>query len=252
MIPALLVSFPGPYPASRHAVGGKGASLLRMGAAGLPVPPGVILTTAFFEPWFVAVQASSAWTHLIQASPAAWGPLCTAVKAYAQTLVLTTQQHDALGAARQAFGSPDHTVRLAVRSSAPEEDLATASFAGGYETRLGVRPEQLDEAVRACFASSLDVRVLLYKHERGFDVGAPRLSVIVQRQLDSQIAGVGFSLNPLTNDYDEVVINANWGLGTSVVDGQVTLTAPLGLASCRIRPLSCVRHHALFRRRCST
>ena len=64
-------------------------------------------------------------------------------------------------------------VLFAVRSSSPEEDLASASFAGGYETRLGVPPADLENAVRHCFASSLDARVLVYKKERGFDVLMP-------------------------------------------------------------------------------
>lgn len=66
-----------------------------------------------------------------------------------------------------------------------------------------MRPDDLESAVRHCFASSLDVRVLTYKKEHGFDVWSPRIAVIVQRQLDSEVAGVAFSLNPVTNDYDE-------------------------------------------------
>ena len=108
---------------------------------------------------------------------------------------------------------------FAVRSSSPEEDLAAASFAGGYETRLGVRAHDLAQALRGCFASALDERVLAYKRDQGFDLLSPRLAVVVQRQIASEIAGVGFSLNPLTNDYDEAVIDANWGLGESVVAG---------------------------------
>ena len=61
-----------------------------------------------------------------------------------------------------------------------------------------------------------------YKKEHGFDVRAPRIAVVVQRQIDSEVAGVAFSLNPVTNDYDEAAIDASWGLGTSVVDGRVS------------------------------
>ncbi len=83
-------------------------------------------------------------------------------------------------------------------------------------------PRDLEAAVRRCFASSLDERVLIYKAERGFDVFSPHIAVIVQQQIDSEVAGVGFSLNPLTNDYDEAVIDANWGQGESVVAGLAT------------------------------
>ena len=137
-------------------------------------------------------------------------------------LPLTATQRQALEDLRKNLAALGDDVLFAVRSSSPEEDLASASFAGVYETRLGVRPADLDDAVRHCFASSLDERVLVYKKEHGFDVLSPRIAVVVQQQIDSEVAGVGFSLNPLTNDYDEAVIDANWGLGESVVAGVVS------------------------------
>jgi pyruvate,water dikinase len=109
-----------------------------------------------------------------------------------------------------------------VRSSSPEEDLVSASFAGGYETMLGVRGDELEQALQHCLASAFDERVFIYKREHGFDVLSPRIAVVVQQRIASEVAGVGFSLNPLTNDYDEAVIDASWGLGESVVAGLVS------------------------------
>ncbi len=218
----LIVPFPGPEQTTLAEVGGKGYSLIRMAEAGLPVPPGVVLTTAFFAPWFADIQASAAWKKLAEATPDRWASLCAELKDRCQTLALTAPQQQALDALRKHLAAPGGDVLLAVRSSSPEEDLAAASFAGGYETRLGVRPADLDDAVRRCFASSLDERVLVYKQQHGFDVRSPRIAVVVQQQIDSEVAGVGFSLNPLTNDYDEAVIDANWGLGESVVGGLVS------------------------------
>ena len=111
---------------------------------------------------------------------------------------------------------------FAVRSSSPEEDLESASFAGIYETVLGVTDESLGEAIKTCFASALDERVAAYKMEHGYDVSEPKIAVIIQKQVVSDVSGVAFSLNPVTNCYDEVVINANFGLGDTVVDGTVT------------------------------
>ena len=215
-----LVSFPGPDEAPRHVVGGKGLSLIRLAAAGFSVPPGAVLTTAFFAPWFEAIAASTAWTRLMEAAPNDWPLLCDTLKERAQTLSWTAAQRDAMDRLRRDLAPANAGAGFAVRSSSPEEDLASASFAGSYETRLGVKLDQLDEAVRACFASSLDARVLTYKQEHGLDVSSPQIAVVVQRQINSEVAGVGFSLNPVTNDYDEAVIDANWGLGTSVVEGR--------------------------------
>ncbi len=215
----LIVSFPGAEQTTLAEVGGKGYSLIRMVEAGFPVPPGAVLTSGFFAPWFDEIQASATWTALADATPDAWATLCTELKALCPALPLTATQRHALEDLRRRLAALGDDVLFAVRSSSPEEDLASASFAGVYETRLGVRPADLDDAVRHCFASSLDQRVLLYKKEHGFDVLSPRIAVVVQQQINSEVAGVGFSLNPLTNDYDEAVVDANWGLGESVVAG---------------------------------
>ncbi len=194
-----------------------------MAAADVPVPPGAILPTAFFAPWFEAITETNAWTALTDTPPENWPPLCEDLTARCRALPLTTAQERALERLREDLAARcGEEARFAVRSSSPEEDLESASFAGGYETRLGVPLDSLEEALRHCAASSLDVCVLVYKTEHGFDDLAPRLAVVVQEQIDSDVAGVAFSLNPVTNDYDEAVIDANWGLGPSVVDGRVS------------------------------
>jgi len=215
----LVVSFPGIKQTTLAEVGGKGYSLIRMVEVGLPVPPGAVLTMEFFTLWFDEIQTSAAWAALHDATPDRWATLCSELKALCPALPLVATQRQALEDLRKNLATLGDDVLFAVRSSSPEEDLASASFAGVYETRMGVRPAGLDDAVRHCFASCLDERVLAYKMEHGLDVLSPRIAVVVQQQIDSEVAGVEFSLNPLTNDYDETVIDANWGLGESVVAG---------------------------------
>ena len=218
----LVVSFPGAAQTTVAEVGGKGHSLIRMAEAGLPVPPGAVLTTRFFVPWFDEIKATATWRALADAPRDKWATLCAELKKICPALALTQHQQQALEYLCKTLAMPANDVLYAVRSSSPEEDLVSASFAGGYESRLGVPPADLDDAVRNCFASSLDERVFVYKKEQGFELLSPRIAVVVQRQIDSEVAGVGFSLNPLTNDYDEAVIDANWGLGESVVAGLVS------------------------------
>jgi len=146
-----------------------------------------------------------------------WEPFCRALKNTARSLPLTRIQQDNLDALRRSIQVPDADARFAVRSSLPEEDLISAFFVGSCETRLGVHPDDLEEALRHCFASNLNLCVLTDKKVYGFDPWLSGMAVIVQYQIDSEIAGVGFSLNPLTHDHDEVAIEANWGPGTSVV-----------------------------------
>jgi len=219
---ARIVPFPGSEQASLSQVGGKAHSLIRMSAAGLPVPPGAVLPADLFIPWFDEITSSATWSGVRDGDRSQWTDLCGELKELALGCELTELQRKSLGDVRDLLASANGGELCAVRSSSPEEDLASASFAGGYETRLGVRPEDLEDAVRRCFASSLDERVLVYKQEQGFDPFAPSIAVIVQRQLDSEVSGVAFSLNPITNDYDEAVIDASWGLGETVVAGLVS------------------------------
>lgn len=132
---------------------------------------------------------------------------------------------------------------VAVRSSSPEEDLVGTSFAGGYETTLGVpldtssgrnNNDAFAKALLDCFLSMLDYRVVQYKLQQQqkvqttsdgaviMDILKPKIAVVVQQQIDSQTSGVAFSINPHNNCYDEIVITANFGLGESVVSGIVT------------------------------
>jgi pyruvate,water dikinase len=198
-------------------VGGKGLSLIRMTHEGIAIPPGFVLTVGFFEPWLERLRELPEWRAFQDGLGAADLALrCDALKARCADLSFTLEQVELVDDAIGAF-VPD--ALFAVRSSSPEEDLAGASFAGGYETVLGVTRAALEQATRRAFASCLDARVAVYKRENGFDAASPRIAVVVQQQIASEIAGVGFSLDPVSNAYDEAVFNANWGLGETVVGG---------------------------------
>lgn len=209
------LAFPGDATADPRPQGGKGAALMDLASAGLPVPPGWVLTTAFTEPLLAQLRGTP--HHQALQDSAAWPEHCAALQALARTLPFSPAQQRTLEALRAQL--PD---TVAVRSSSPQEDLSQASFAGGYETVLGVRAEGLEDAVRSCIASALDARVLQYKQAHGFDPLTLSIAVVVQHQLHATVAGVGFSIDPLDNDYDHVALDASWGLGEAVVSGQVT------------------------------
>ena len=203
-------------------VGGKGMSLILMTQKGLPVPPGFVLSVAFFEPWLEYIKKSPEWAEVLKSSPEELKKNCDEVKALCFDLELDEIQKETLSQAMEALKTKVSSTLFAVRSSSPEEDLEGASFAGGYETVLGVKEGDIKDALRRSFASCLDERVFLYKKEHGFSLDSPRIAVIVQEQIASETSGVAFSLNPLNNCYDEAVINANFGLGESVVSGLVS------------------------------
>ena len=204
-----------PLPALTE-IGGKAYSLMYMAHAGLNVPPGVTLGVEFFRPWVETLLASEPWRAFESAGDDELREACDALKACCEDLELDSERQEAL---ERALGDFDESALFAVRSSSPEEDLEGSSFAGGYETVLGVTRSTLPAAIVRAFASCLDARIVVYKRQHGFDVSRPRIAVVVQRQIASEIAGVGFSINPISNCFDEAVLNANWGLGESVVAG---------------------------------
>ena len=202
-------------------VGGKAQSLFYLAEAGFSVPTAVVLSAEFFQPWMIQLKAALEWEAFAQAGADERTAAATEVKAACRTLAFIETQQQALTAVRQYLQAEGITL-MAVRSSSPEEDLEGASFAGIYETVLGVTDSALEEAIKTCFTSTLDERVVVYKQERGFDPLDPKIAVIIQKQIASEVSGVAFSLNPVNNCYDECVINANFGLGVTVVDGTIT------------------------------
>jgi len=112
---------------------------------------------------------------------------------------------------------------VAVRSSAVDEDSAAVSFAGQYETYLNiVGADAILQAVTRCWESARSERALEYRRQQGLSVEGPQIAVLVQQLVASDVSAVVFSANPITGDRDEIVINASWGLGESLVSGTVT------------------------------
>ncbi|HEX4817930.1 MAG TPA: PEP/pyruvate-binding domain-containing protein [Nonomuraea sp.] len=187
-------------------VGGKAANLGELTRAGLPVPPGWVLTTEAYRQVAAGLEtagdglAERARRHLLEA-PVPGHVRDTIVKHYA-----------ALG----------DDVPVAVRSSATAEDLPFASFAGQQETYLNVvGAEAVVEAVRRCWASLWTDRAVAYRESNGIDHAAVRLAVVVQVMVDARVAGVMFTANPVTGRRREIVIDASPGLGEAVVSGAV-------------------------------
>ena len=218
---------------TRSEVGGKALSLIKTSELQFNVPPGFVLTVSFFQPWLEQIKKSKAWTSFSKTSTTGDSCVskedCDAIKEECKKLSLSVDQKKYLQEAiKDAFGhdksdaTGDDIGIVAVRSSSPEEDLAGTSFAGGYETYLGVTSIGLQDAIINSFASLFDHRIFLYKVKHGMGTDTPRIAIIVQKQIPSDVSGVAFSLNPSNNCFDEVVISSNFGLGESVVSGIIT------------------------------
>ena len=124
---------------------------------------------------------------------------------------------------RLRSATDEHSGYVAVRSSAIDEDGAEASFAGQHETVLNVRGvEAVLAAVMSTWSSLHSETALAYRRQRGLDEDDLALAVLVQSMVWADVAGVAFSLDPITGAREHIVVSANWGLGESVVAGTVT------------------------------
>lgn len=198
-----------------NQIGGKAKALLETTIAGFPVPDGVVLSVRFFKDWLDDLKSSEEWKNLT-ADLTKEG--CDKIKTSAAQMQFNPMQRDEFETNLSLL--KDEV--LAVRSSSPEEDLDDSSFAGMYETYLGVSWESLEKHIALAFSSCFDFRVMEYKRQKNIPLENTAIAIIIQKQLQSEVSGVGFSLNPLNNAYDEVLINASFGLGEAIVSGLVS------------------------------
>jgi pyruvate, water dikinase len=211
-------------------VGPKMARLGQLAADGYRVPDGYAVTAQALDGWLPAA-ARGELARLFSA-PASGHAELAELAARARALVdaqllpsrLTDAVADAHGrlADRTGHGA---ALRVAVRSSAVSEDGHAASFAGQYETYLGV--SGLDDVllhIRRCWASGFSAPALAYRQRFGgpSPVRVHDLAVGVLELVDARSAGVAFTLDPITGDRSTLVVEGNWGLGESVVSGHVT------------------------------
>ncbi len=213
----LVVFFDQPEAGQAAVAGGKGSNLSSLACAGFPVPPGFVVTAEAYERFLVTLpDLDDTLAALDYDHPEHLREQCGRLleRLGRQELPATVRQAVAAGLERLGPGP------CAVRSSSTLEDLAQAAFAGQHDTFLNVRGlDAVCARVRDCFASLWGDRAVLYRRRQGFAQRSARMAVVVQRQVACDRAGVGFSVDPVSGRVDRVVIEANYGLGESVVAG---------------------------------
>ena len=211
-------------------VGGKNASLGEMINAGLPVPFGFAVTAYSYERFILEKKIAENIYKIIKdtvTNPNDPKQYDTASKKIRELIDKTSMPKDIEAAIRTAYEGLNKRFNLkdtfvAVRSSATAEDLPDASFAGQQETYLNVRgADDLIEKVVKCWSSLFTPRAIFYRNEKGFPHEKVFISVGVQKMVNSRAAGVMFTINPVTGNHDEIVIEGNFGLGETVVSGVV-------------------------------
>lgn len=207
-------------------VGGKGANLGEMYRAGIPVPNGFCVAArayyAFIKKTSLKQKILTELSGLdIQDS----AKLIKASKNIKTAILAADMPKDLAKKIIEAYHklSGDFDEKVAVRSSATAEDLPDASFAGQQETYLNIKGgKNVVKNVQKCWASLFEARAIFYRTENGFNHMKVGIAVPVQLMVQSEVSGIMFTVNPITNNRKEVAIEAAFGLGQPVVSGELT------------------------------
>ena len=224
------------------SAGGKGANLGEMYNAGFPVPPGFVITSNAYKDFIEVTGIKKEMKEILQKID--YNNYDTIAKAAKdiQTLIKSEEipkeirleikaAYDSMY--KTSFELPKkardyiNAIRtppfVAVRSSATAEDLPTASFAGQQETYTNVKgDENVIEAVQKCWASLFTPRAIFYRHKNNFDHFKVLIAVIVEKMVNSDASGVAFTVDPVSENPNLMVIEAGFGLGEAMVGGEVT------------------------------
>jgi pyruvate,water dikinase len=206
-------------------VGGKGGSLGELTRAGIPVPPGFVVTTGAFEQFLAAIEARApVRTQVEGLDPNDLGAATKLSKELRGRVLeepMPAEVEQAIRAAHAELSPNGEPV--AVRSSATTEDAEDASFAGLQDTFLWVLGgEQMVARVRDCWGSLYSVESMTYRRKHAIPEDGVAMGVVVQRMVDAMCAGVMFTRSPTTGDKSVITIEGAWGLGSAVVSGEVT------------------------------
>lgn len=222
--------------------GGKGNNLAIMYNLGLPVPGGFVITSYSFKHFIHVTGIDTKIFSLLKGLDVEDNDRLQAAEKEIQGLILSTpmplqirqailEAYEHMNVDPSLRGTPVQDLitsgrdpaYVAVRSSATAEDMAEASFAGQMATYLNIKgPKNLLAAVLACWASLYTARAIYYRVKNNFPHEKVLIAVVVQKMVNSEVAGVLFTVNPVTQDPEEILIEASYGLGEAVVSGAIT------------------------------
>lgn len=207
--------------------GGKGANLGEMIGSGFPVPNGFVVTSTAYFKYVEETKIKDTIKHLFDGLDVNNPEKLFAVSKAVEHLIIRTPMpqeiEDSILESYKQIKKKFDAKLVAVRSSATAEDLPDASFAGQQETYLNITGEkELLQAVQKAWASLFTPRAIFYRVEKKFDHFKVGICIVVQKMVDSKVSGVMFSINPVNNDKNQMIIEAVLGLGEMIVQGKVT------------------------------
>lgn len=207
-----------------HLAGGKGANLGEMVRATLPVPPGFVISAPAFREMMAANGLVEKIDRLLNSIDRNDSTGVRAIERPIRDLIETAEIPTPIRhAISEYYRRLGDNVCVAVRSSATAEDLDGASFAGQQDTFLNIVGEEaLLNAVKSCWSSLYTSNAIFYREQRGFAKVLVSMAVVVQKMIESEKSGVIFTVDPVTRNPYQTLVEGVWGLGEGIVSGAIT------------------------------
>ncbi|MFH1790337.1 MAG: PEP/pyruvate-binding domain-containing protein [bacterium] len=202
--------------------GGKGASLGELTNANISVPPGFVILAGVFDQFIMQTNLKEEIkARLNEVNIEDVNSIDKASNVLRDAIHDTSIPDEIIKSIKQAFLELDSEY-VAVRSSATVEDGQVASWAGELETYLNTTEENLIDNVKKCWSSLFTPRAIFYRHEKNLIDHDVLVAVVVQKMIQSDVSGITFTVHPVTEDKDQMIIEAGFGLGEAIVSGQIT------------------------------
>ncbi len=210
-----------------HYVGSKNANLGEMIRAGFPVPEGFAVTSTAYSIFLKKNNLDEKIKHLLGTINYDDNDSISQVSAHIKKLIISSSIPEEI--IKDIFNAYERmTVKydspyVAIRSSSTSEDSKTASFAGQQETYLNIKGEaSILDTVRKAWSTLFEARAIFYRHNAKTDPSRIASSLVVQKMVQSNSSGVMFTIDPVTNNKQRIVIEAIYGLGEYISQGRVT------------------------------
>ncbi len=202
--------------------GGKGASLGEMTQAGISVPSGFVVLSSAFDRFLEETHLGPEIDSILH--KVKQDDINTVENASEQirALILNSKMSKNLGEEIIKNFKKLGSKYVAVRSSATAEDSASAAWAGQLDSFLNTTEKDLIDNIQKCWASLFTPRAIFYRIEKDLHKEKVSVAVVVQKMVDSVVSGIAFSVHPVSQDKNQLIIEAGLGLGEAIVSGQIT------------------------------
>jgi len=202
--------------------GGKGASLGEMTSVGIPVPSGFVVVSDAVEKFLAEADLTQEIETALDSVDHNIMHSVDEASEKIQGLILKAQMPEDIADEINKNFERLGAEFVAVRSSATAEDSASAAWAGQLDSFLNVTGEGVVEHVQKCWASLFTPRAIFYRFEQGLHRQKISVAVVVQKMVNSEVSGIAFSVHPVTEDRNQMIIEAGFGLGEAIVQGAIT------------------------------